>query len=116
MVMNQALRDIILKYEPKYLSMHDVWIYDAAGDLTPYGKRDNVMITREVNGKLEVAHVDLRRADLFKSPYYYLQHNDIVYVTPNKVRAVSSANAGLWLSTISTALSAATIVVTVVKK
>ena len=88
----------------------------AAGDLTPYGKRDNVMITREVNGKLEVAHVDLRSADLFKSPYYYLQHNDIVYVTPNKVRAVSSANAGLWLSTISTALSAATIVVTVVKK
>ena len=30
MVMNRALRDIILKYEPKYLSMHDVWIYDVA--------------------------------------------------------------------------------------
>lgn len=87
----------------------------SAGDLTPYGRRDNVLVTREVNGKLEMARIDLRSADLFSSPYYYLQQNDVVYVSPNKVRAVSSANAGLWLSVVSTALSAATVIVTVVK-
>ena len=86
----------------------------AAGDMTPYGKRDNVLITREVDGKIEMARVDLRSADLITSPYYYLQQNDVVYVSPNKVRAVSSANAGLWLSMVSTVASAATVIVTVV--
>ena len=86
----------------------------AAGDMTPFGKRDNVLVTREIDGKVEMARVDLRSADLVNSPYYYLQQNDVVYVSPNKVRAVSSANAGLWLSMVSTIASAATVIVTVV--
>lgn len=86
----------------------------AAGDLTPYGQRNNVLVTREVDGKLQMARIDLRSSDLFTSPYYYLQQNDVVYVSPNKVRAVSSANAGLWLSMVSTVASAATVIVTVV--
>lgn len=88
----------------------------AVGDLTPYGRRDNVLVTREVDGKLEIGRVNLRSADLFNSPFYYLQQNDVVYVSPNKVRAVSSANASIWLSMISTALSAVTVIVTVVRK
>ncbi|MBQ3633577.1 MAG: polysaccharide biosynthesis/export family protein [Paludibacteraceae bacterium] len=86
----------------------------AAGDMTPYGRRDNVLVTREVDGKLEIARVNLRSADLYTSPYYYLQQNDVVYVSPNKVRAISSANAGLWLSMVGTVASAATVIVTVV--
>lgn len=86
----------------------------AAGDLTPYGKRDNVLVTREVDGKLQMARVDLRSTDLMTSPYYFLQQNDVVYVSPNKVRAISSANAGLWLSMVSTVASAATVIVTVI--
>lgn len=86
----------------------------AAGDLTPYGQRDNVLLTREVNGKIELARINLRSADLYTSPYYFLQQNDVIYVSPNKVRAVSSANAGLWLSMVSTVASAATVIVTVV--
>ena len=86
----------------------------AAGDMTPYGKRDNVLVTREVEGKIEMARIDMRSADLITSPYYYLQQNDVVYVSPNKVRAISSANAGLWLSMVSTVASAATVIVTVV--
>ena len=85
----------------------------AAGDLTVYGKRDNILVTREVNGKLEIARIDLGSAELFNSPYYYLQQNDVIYVSPNKVRAVSSTNAGLWLSMVSTVASAATVIVTV---
>jgi len=88
----------------------------AAGDMTGYGKRNNVLLTREVNGKLELARIDLTKKDLLNSPYYYLQQNDVLYVSPNKVRAINSTNAGLWLSVVSTALSAATIIVTVVKK
>lgn len=88
----------------------------AAGDMTPYGRRDNVLLTREVDGKLQIARLNLGDADIYTSPYYFLQQNDVVYVSPNKVRAISSTNSGLWLSVVSTALSAATIIVTVVKK
>ena len=87
----------------------------AAGDLTPYGRRDNVLITREVDGKLESARINLRSKDIYTSPYYYLQQNDVIYVSPNKVRAVNSASTGLWLSLVSTALSTATVIVTVLK-
>ena len=87
----------------------------AAGDLTPYGRRDNVLITREQDGKLEFARVNLTSQDLFASPYYYLQQNDVVYVSPNKVRVVNSANASLWLSTVSTLASTATVIVTVLR-
>ena len=85
-----------------------------AGDMTPYGRRDNVLVTREVNGKLEIARLNLRSVDLYTSPYYFLQQNDVVYVSPNAVRAIGSTNAGLWLSMVSTVASAATVIVTVV--
>ena len=87
----------------------------AAGDLTPYGKRDDVLVTREVDGKLEMARVDLRSADLYNSPFFYLQQNDVIYVSPNKVRVVSSTNAGLWVSVVGTLASTAAVVVTVLK-
>ncbi len=86
----------------------------AAGDLTPYGRRDNVLVTREVDGKLQIARLNLRDANIFTSPYFFLQQNDVVYVSPNKVRVVNSANTSLWLSMVSTLASAATVVVTVV--
>ena len=86
----------------------------AAGDMTPYGRRDNVLVTREQDGKLEFARLNLTNQDIFASPYYFLQQNDVVYVSPNKVRAISSGNIGLWLSMVSTVASAATVIVTVV--
>jgi polysaccharide export outer membrane protein len=61
-----------------------------------------------------MARVSLRNTDIYTSPYYYLQQNDVVYVSPNKVRVVSSANASLWFSLVSTLASAATVIVTVV--
>ena len=86
----------------------------AAGDLTPYGRRENVLVTREVDGKIEMARLDLRDVNILTSPYYYLQQNDIVYVSPNHVRVVQSTNVGLYLSMVSTIASAATVIVTVV--
>jgi len=86
----------------------------AVGDMTPYGRRDNLLISREVDGKMEFARIDMTSQDLLTSPYYYLQQNDVIYVSPNKVRAISSANLSLWLSTVSTLASAATVIVTIV--
>ena len=86
----------------------------AVGDMTPYGRRNNVLISREVDGKMEFTRIDLTKDDIYASPYYYLQQNDVVYVSPNAVRTISSSNVGLWLSTISTMASAATVIVTIV--
>jgi polysaccharide export outer membrane protein len=58
-----------------------------AGDLTIYGKRDNVLLIREENGKKITRHIDLNSSDFFNSPYYYLQPNDVIYVEPNKQKA-----------------------------
>lgn len=92
-------------------------LFDAlasVGDLTPYGRRDNVLVTREVDGKMQIARLNLRDVNIVTSPYFFLQQNDVVYVSPNKVRAVSSANASLWFSLVSTVASAATVIVTVI--
>ena len=59
-----------------------------AGDMTIYGKRDNVKLLREMdNGEYEIHELDLRDANLLNSPYYYLEQRDILYVEPNEVMA-----------------------------
>lgn len=60
-----------------------------AGDLTIYGRRDNVLIIREENNQRVFARLDLTRRDAFRSPYYALHPNDVVYVEPGKVRVTS---------------------------
>ena len=77
-----------------------------AGDLTQYARREN-------NGKGEFARLDLRSDDVFTSPYFYLQQNDVVYVEPNQARTTSNQSIGLWLSMVGTVSSAATVVVSV---
>ena len=81
-----------------------------AGDLTIYGRRDRVSVLREVNGKRSILHHDLTSTELFQSPCYYLQQNDIVYVEPNKRRAQQSNinqnnSAAVWLSIVSVLLT-----------
>ena len=73
-----------------------------AGDMTIYGVRNNVLVTRENNGKLEFVRLNLSSDEVFKSPYFYLQQNDVVYVEPNRVKAVGAQNISLYLSSIST--------------
>jgi len=58
-----------------------------AGDLTPYGRRENVLIIREINGMRTFGRIDLRSPDILNSPFYYLQPNDVVYVDVNKTKA-----------------------------
>ncbi|HTQ29208.1 MAG TPA: polysaccharide biosynthesis/export family protein [Puia sp.] len=61
-----------------------------AGDLTFYGRRDNVLIIRENNGKREWCRLDVTKPDIMASPFYYLQQNDLIIVEANKKKV--SAN------------------------
>ncbi len=88
-----------------------------AGDLNITARRDNIRIIREQNGKREIGVIDLRQPDIFNSPFYQLEQNDIVYIdlTKNKAAAndaVVVRNIGLATSIISTIA----IIVTVLKR
>ena len=76
-----------------------------AGDLTIYGLRDQVYVIREEGGERTVYRLNLKSAEVFQSPAYYLKQNDVVYVQPNKVRAGESnlnensmKSIGIWIS------------------
>jgi len=60
-----------------------------AGDLTLYGKRENIAVIREMNGRKEVGRLNLNSVDIFQSPFYYMKQNDVVYVEPNKAKVIS---------------------------
>lgn len=79
-----------------------------AGDMSIYGRRDNVLVMREKNGKKEHAYLDLTDANVINSPYYYLQQNDVVYVEPNGAQRQSASynrNAGVYISIASVLIS-----------
>ena len=89
-----------------------------AGDLTIYGLRDQVYVIREEGGERTVYRLNLKSAEVFQSPAYYLKQNDVVYVQPNKVRAGESnlnensmKSIGIWISIASLLTTVATLVV-----
>lgn len=61
-----------------------------AGDLTFYGRRDNVLFIRQNNGKREFARLDLTKPEIMASPYFYLQQNDVIIIESSKKRAVAN--------------------------
>lgn len=83
-----------------------------AGDATIYGRRDNVLVIREESGKKTFTRIDLTQRDLFRSPYYYLHPNDIVYVEPGKARVANADRFYLIVPTVLSALSFIAILLT----
>jgi polysaccharide export outer membrane protein len=68
-----------------------------AGDMTIFGIRKNVLLSRLENGQQKMVRFDLNSTDIFDSPYFYLRQGDIVYVQPSKGKA--AANDGAMLRT-----------------
>lgn len=105
------------------IDREDYTILDAissAGDLTIFGKRNNVLVLREENGAQKVYAVDLTEGKtLAQSPVYYLQQNDVIYVEPNQTKARQSTPNGnnvltptFWISIASFAASMTTLIIT----
>ncbi|MEO5682389.1 MAG: polysaccharide biosynthesis/export family protein [Chitinophagaceae bacterium] len=82
-----------------------------AGDLTIYGKRDNVLLIREEEGKKIVRRIDLNSPATLTSAFYYLKSNDVVYVEPNKNKIASVSSFRQLLPSFIAALSVVVIVV-----
>ena len=93
-----------------------------ARDLTIYGQRENVLVIREQNGRRQVYTLDLTDSRLFNSQGYYLQQNDVVYVTPSKVRAGQGEinenyfkSGSFWISLASISATMATLIINIVR-
>ncbi len=102
----------VARVGPIFAPNHKINILEAitaAGDIPMTGKKDRVMVIRQNgNNKLEFGRVNLNSTELFTSPYYYLQKNDIVYVEPNRLKRQQTNEFLLfYLPTISTLIASA---------
>ena len=91
-------------------------VLSLAGDLTIFARRDNVLVIRESEGIREFARVDLSKRDLFNSPYYYLQPNDLVYVEPGKGKKTTTDRAIQLAPTIISGISLFTVLLSIIFK
>ncbi len=82
-----------------------------AGDLTDKAMIDKVAVIREINGEREILYHDLRSKDIFTSPCFCLQQNDIVYVEP-KYRKKDAEDRGFQITTV--LLSLASVIVSAI--
>jgi polysaccharide export outer membrane protein len=108
----------------KFITVNDrMTIFEGiamAGDLTIYGRRDNVKVLREnADGTKKFITVNLNDKNVINSPAYYLEQNDVVYVEPNKAKSrsegIGSAET-LSISVLSVLISLTSIIVTVLHK
>lgn len=104
------------------VSNEKVNIFEAlamAGDMTIYGIRDNVKLIREDHtGKREIITLNLNDRNVLQSPHYYLQQNDILYVTPNKTKAKTSnisSSTTIWFTVATTLVSLASLIISIAK-
>ena len=81
-----------------------------AGDITIYGRRDNVLVVREVNGQRTFGRLNLKDPNVFLSPYYYLQQNDMVVVDVGKNKSIVNNQATFQYITIGASLISITAV------
>ena len=84
-----------------------------AGGVTDYGKKNNLRIVREQDGKREIGFIDLSSKEIFESPYYHLVQNDVLIVEPTKqkmkdedqARAASKISFAFTLVTVAATLA-----------
>lgn len=103
----------VLKPSSFTLSSERITLLEAismAGDLTIHGKRNNILIIREAEGKKTYNRIDITKSDFLNSPFYYLAQNDIVVVEPNKTRV----NASVVGPNVTATISAISVLVTLI--
>ena len=88
------------------------------GDMTEFARRDNVMVMRRTaDGQIEYGRLNLLNSNITRSPYFWLQNNDIVIVEPNKIKQDNSKynqNNSFKLSVVSTIVSSVSVIASLV--
>jgi polysaccharide export outer membrane protein len=66
-------------------------VLSQCGDIADTGLRQKIKLFREVEGQRMMYEIDLTKSDVFESPGYYVQQNDLIYVEPNKSQSIKSS-------------------------
>jgi len=111
-VMGDVAKPDVYTFQNEKVSLLDA--LSSAGDLTITGKRQDVLLIREINGKREFIPIDLTSKKIFESPYFYLRNNDIIYVDPDKTKFAQYDTGYRTASLIISAVSAVSLVITVI--
>lgn len=114
-VMGEVKQPQRIKVDKKQFTVLDALA--TCGDLTEYGLRDGIVVIRHEGAQTTYHHLNLADTQIFNSPYFYLQQNDVVYVAPNRIRIDNSKynqNNAFKLSVISTVVSAVSVVASLV--
>ncbi len=104
-----------IKVNTERISVLDALV--AAGDLTDYGRRENVLVIREIDGKKVYQRLNLKDSKIVESPFFYLQQNDVVYVEPNSIRQANSkynSNNAFKLTVISSIISGVSVITSLI--
>ncbi|MEX8548561.1 MAG: polysaccharide biosynthesis/export family protein [Mucilaginibacter sp.] len=108
-VLGEVARPTVINVPSEKISLLEA--LGLAGDITVFGRKDNVLVIREESGKKIIRHLNLNSNQLFNSPYYYLKSNDIVYVEANKAKAASGGQTVQTLPIVLSGLSFIAIIV-----
>jgi polysaccharide biosynthesis/export protein len=114
-VLGEVLRPGTIRLTNKRVTIFEA--IGLAGDMTPYSNRSNVLLIRERNGKRSIKRINLQSSKVFKSPYYYLQQNDVVIVDPNKTKANTVADqTSRWVGFVTAGASILTVLTLLLRK
>jgi Periplasmic protein involved in polysaccharide export len=80
------------------------------GDITIFGKKDNVLLIRETDGERITKRLNLNDAQMLTSPYYFLKPNDVIYVEPNKTKVANASKSTTVIPIVLSGLSLLVIV------
>jgi polysaccharide export outer membrane protein len=83
-----------------------------AGDLTVYGKRENILLIREMEGKRSMVRMNLNNRDVLNSPFFYLKQNDVIYVEPDKAKSLDYSPNNRLMPLIVASISAVAVLAT----
>lgn len=109
-VMGEVMRPGIITVPNEHITITEA--ISQSGDITSYGRRDNVLVIREKNGKRIYKRIDLTKNTVFDSEFYYLENQDIIYVEPSKKKAAALSRGPQTYSMITSTISILIIIYT----
>ncbi len=87
-----------------------------AGDISPYGVRDNIRIVRKNQDTLSVAHLNFKTSNALKSPYFQLRQNDVIYVEPNGLKGFNTGSTSTLIALTTSLVSFVLLLIVYVKQ
>jgi polysaccharide biosynthesis/export protein len=101
-MLGEIARPGVMSFPGEHLNLLEA--LGLGGDLTFYGRRDNILVIRENNGKREFARLDVTKPEVMASPFFYLQPNDVVYIEANRKKVAANDQSAIRAITLTTAV------------